>query len=60
MGERGAEALILHPEVLALAGELHAHLEELTNRVIREAIDDDVSEPAERPGDKALPEAGGS
>jgi hypothetical protein len=46
----------LWPEYLALAEELDAHLEELTTRVIREAIDDDVSEPtASVP--KALPAA---
>jgi hypothetical protein len=37
----------LWPEFLALAEELHAHLRELTERVIREAINDDVSEPPE-------------
>lgn len=35
----------LWPEFQALAAELHAHLHEITERVIREAIDDDVSEP---------------
>jgi hypothetical protein len=45
----------LWPEFLALSKELHAHLEELTTRVIREAIDDDVSEPAETAPSKALP-----
>jgi hypothetical protein len=46
----------LWPEYLALAEELDAHLEELTTRVIRDAIDDDVSEPtASVP--KALPAA---
>ncbi len=44
----------LWPEYLALAEELDAHLSELTERVIREAIDDDVSEAAEEPT-KALP-----
>jgi hypothetical protein len=34
----------LWPEYQALALELDAHLDELTTRVIREAIDDDVSE----------------
>jgi hypothetical protein len=34
----------LWPEYLALAKEFDAHLAELTDRVIREAIDDDVSE----------------
>jgi hypothetical protein len=37
----------LWPEFLALATELHAHLQELTERVIREAIDQDVSEAGE-------------
>jgi hypothetical protein len=37
----------LWPEFLALSEELHAHLEELTERVIREAINEDVSEAAE-------------
>lgn len=46
----------LWPEYLALAEELDAHLEELTERVIREAINDDVSEPAESGDRKALPE----
>jgi hypothetical protein len=45
----------LWPEFLALSKELHEHLEELTTRVIREAIDDDVSEPAETTTSKALP-----
>jgi hypothetical protein len=46
----------LWPEYLALAEELDAHLDELTTRVIREAINDDISEPA--PGaPKALPPA---
>lgn len=43
----------LWPEYLALAEELDAHLEELTTRVIREAINDDVSEPTATP--RALP-----
>jgi hypothetical protein len=46
----------LWPEFVALSDELHAHLDDLTTRVIREAINDDVSEPAERPATKALPE----
>ncbi len=46
----------LWPEFLALAEEPHAHLDDLTTRVIREAINDDVSEPTERPAPKALPE----
>jgi hypothetical protein len=46
----------LWPEYQALARELEAHLEELTERVIREAINDDVSEAAEG-APKALPAA---
>ena len=34
----------LWPEYQALSAELDAHLDELTTRIIREAIDDDVSE----------------
>jgi len=49
----------LWPEFLALAEELHAHLNELTERVIREAIDEDVSEAAESTTPKALPHASG-
>jgi hypothetical protein len=45
----------LWPEYLALAAELDAHLEELTTRVIREAIDDDVSEPTETAPKALLP-----
>jgi hypothetical protein len=49
----------LWPEFLALAQELHAHLNELTERIIREAINEDVSEaPDQAP--KALPEANGA
>jgi succinate dehydrogenase/fumarate reductase flavoprotein subunit len=44
----------LWPEFLALSEELDSHLEELTTRVIREAINDDVSEPTEQ-SPKALP-----
>ena len=48
----------LWPEFLALCEELHAHLDELTTRVIREAINEDVSEPDEQTAPpKALPEA---
>jgi hypothetical protein len=47
----------LWPEFVALCEELHAHLDELTTRVIREAINDDVSEPIEQAATKALPEA---
>ena len=46
----------LWPEFLALAEELHAHLQELTERVIREAINEDVSEAAEAGPPSALPE----
>jgi hypothetical protein len=46
----------LWPEFLALAKELDTHLDELTERVIREAIDADVSEAAEGGAPKALPE----
>lgn len=46
----------LWPEFLALCEELDAHLDELTTRVIREAINDDVSEPAEHAAPRALPE----
>ena len=49
----------LWPEYLALSEELNAHLHDLTTRVIREAIDDDVSEPTEQASTKALPEANG-
>jgi hypothetical protein len=49
----------LWPEFLALSQELHAHLEELTERVIREAIDEDVSEPLESGPPKALPDTSG-
>ena len=39
----------------AEAEELHAHLDELTTRIIREAVNDDVGEPlADDP--KALPD----
>ncbi len=49
----------LWPEYQALARELDAHLDELTTRVIRVAIDDDVSEAAESTSteSKALPES---
>jgi hypothetical protein len=47
----------LWPEFLALSEELHAHLEELTDRVIREAIDEDVSEAAEAGPRGVLPES---
>jgi len=48
----------LWPEFLALSEELHAHLNELTERVIREAIHTDVSEAAEGQAPKALAESG--
>ena len=46
----------LWPEFRALSDELDAHLRELTQRVIREAINDDVSE---APETKALPAGSG-
>jgi len=49
----------LWPEFLALSKELETHLDELTDRVIREAIDEDVSEAAEAKEPKALPESTG-
>jgi hypothetical protein len=49
----------LWPEYRALSEELDAHLDELTQRVIREAIDDDVSEAVEG-APKALPAPGGT
>ena len=45
----------LWPEYQALSEELEAHLEELTSRVIREAINEDVSEAAETGPTKMLP-----
>jgi len=48
----------LWPHFQALTKELHAHLDELTTRVIREAINDDVSEAAEATSTKALSEPG--
>lgn len=48
----------LWPEFLALAEELDAHLQELTDRVIREAINEDVSEPSDVEPPKALGAAG--
>lgn len=47
----------LWPHYESVARELNAHLDELTTRVIREAIDDDVSEAAETRSPKALPGA---
>lgn len=49
----------LWPEFKALSEELRTHLDELTERVIREAIDEDVSEAAEAATPKALPESSG-
>jgi hypothetical protein len=49
----------LWPEFLALSEELDAHLNELTDRVIREAINEDVSEAAEGAQSKLLPASGG-
>lgn len=46
----------LWPEFKALSDELEASLDELTNRVIREAIDDDVSEATEAPKELPRPE----
>ncbi|HEX4034211.1 MAG TPA: hypothetical protein VHX66_07190 [Solirubrobacteraceae bacterium] len=46
----------LWPEFLALSGELDAHLHELTERVIREAIDEDVSEASDAAPAKELTE----
>lgn len=45
----------LWPEFNALAKELRTHLAEITERVVREAINEDVSEPVEATGPKALP-----
>jgi len=44
----------LWPEFLALSKELRTHLDELTDRVIREAIHEDVTEAPEAGGTKAL------
>lgn len=51
---------VLWPEFLSLSAELEKHLEEVTNRVVRETIHGDVSEAAEGEAPKALPQAGGS
>jgi hypothetical protein len=48
----------LWPEFLALSNELESHLDELTDRVIREAIHEDVTDAAETNATKALPPAG--
>jgi hypothetical protein len=50
---------LLWSEFEALSKELHTHLNELTEHVIREAINDDVSEPADAPTTKALPAPSG-
>jgi hypothetical protein len=46
----------LWPEFLALSKELETHLSELTDRVIREAIHEDVTEAPEAGETKALPQ----
>lgn len=46
----------LWPEFVALSKELEASLDEITDRVIREAIDDDVSEAPEAPKELPAPE----
>ncbi len=45
----------LWPEFVALSNELEKHLDELTDRVIREAIHEDVTEAPEAGTTKALP-----
>ncbi len=50
------QARTLWPGFLALSEELDAHLQELTDRVIREAINEDVSEAAEVGPRGILPE----
>lgn len=50
----------LWPEYVELAEELQRHLEEITERVVREAIHGDMSEAEEAEEPKALPEAGGT
>jgi hypothetical protein len=49
----------LWPEFFALSEDLHAHLNELTGRVIREAINEDLGEATEQVAPKALPETAG-
>jgi hypothetical protein len=49
----------LWPEYRALSEELTAHLQELTDRVIREAIDEDLSEATDTDAPKGLPAAAG-
>jgi hypothetical protein len=46
----------LWPQFLALADQLDDHLGEVTKRVIREAIHDDVTEAPEAPDARVLPE----
>ena len=46
----------LWPEFVALSDELGRHLQEITERVVREAIHGDVSEAAESASPKSLPE----
>jgi hypothetical protein len=46
---------LMWAEFAALGDELHAHLEEVTDRVVREAIHADVSEARESFESKALP-----
>jgi hypothetical protein len=48
----------LWPEFQVLSAELRSHLQELTERVIREAIHDDVAEATESDDAKALPAVG--
>lgn len=50
----------LWPEFLALADELHAHLDALTEQVIREAIHADMSEAHEGTTPASLPARGGT
>lgn len=47
----------LWPEYLALSEELEKHLQEVTDRVVREAIHGDTSEANEAEAPKALPAA---
>jgi len=44
----------LWPEFVALSKELRTHLDEVTDRVVREAIDGDVSEAEQTEAPKAL------
>ena len=47
----------LWPEFTALSDELAKHVKEITDRVIREAIHADVTDPAEASEPRALPAA---